>query len=53
MLALDGEAMGAQGRKMRAARDEVHVGTAPRQPGAEIASDAPGPHDGNAHPLLP
>ena len=41
MGAVDGEAVLAHGRKVGAAGDEIHVGAALHQLGAEIAPDAP------------
>ena len=53
--AVDREAVLAQGRKIRAARDEAHVVSRGREPRAEITADRPCRHRRNAHEefLLP
>src|SRR5579859_46886 len=51
--ALDREAVLAHGCKMRAAGDEVHVGAALLELGAEITADAARSHDGNAQRYSP
>ena len=40
---------GEQGRQMRAACDEGHVGAGGRQASAEVAAEAAAPEDGNSH----
>src|SRR5262249_38574670 len=50
----DRETVLAHGGKMRAARDEMHIGAALDEPGAEIAAHAPRAHDRNSqHALQP
>ncbi len=47
--AFDAEPALAQGGEMRSARNEMHVGAALDETGAEIAADATRPHDCNFH----